>query len=96
VLLVDARRGPQHEEFTILRSIHDPTWRIGPSPHVLVVATKCDKLKRSERASALARFEAIGVATSLCSSVTGEGIDQLRNKILRLAAGDGEKENATA
>jgi GTP-binding protein len=96
VLLVDARRGPQHEEFTILRSIQDPSWRIRPSPHVLVVATKCDKLKRAERASALVRFESIGVSPSLCSCVTGEGIDQLRNQMLRLAAGDGEKENAIA
>jgi GTP-binding protein len=91
ILLVDARRGPGNEEFTIVNALQDPAWRVEPCLHLIVVATKCDKLKRTERRPALARFEAIGAAPSLCSSRTGEGIEQLRREILRLADRDGGK-----
>ena len=52
---------------------------------VIFAATKCDKLKRSERAAALARFRAVGTAPILCSATSAEGIDELRRRILRIA-----------
>jgi GTP-binding protein len=84
VLLVDARRGPQHEELTIAQSLRDPCWRIVGPPHLIPVITKCDKLKRADRGAVLQRFAGVGAAPLICSSVTGEGIDQLRREILRL------------
>ncbi|MBV8053762.1 MAG: YihA family ribosome biogenesis GTP-binding protein [Deltaproteobacteria bacterium] len=84
VLLIDARRGPQKEEFALAQLLQAPSSRVGDCLHLIVVAAKCDKLKRAERGPALRRFEAIGVAPSLCSSLTGEGIDQVRRQILQI------------
>ena len=94
VLIVDARRGPENEELTIARGLQDPNWRIGPPLNLILVGTKCDKLKGSDRACAVRRFEPIGVAPTLCSSRTGQGIEQLRHEILRLADGEVRPENA--
>jgi GTP-binding protein len=88
LLLVDARRGPQNEEFAIAQRLQDPSLRAGDCPRLIVVATKCDKLKRADRRPALGRLEAIGAAPSILSSVNGEGIDQLRREILRFASSD--------
>lgn len=84
VLLVDIRRGPQQEELTLAQLFRNPPFRVEDRPHLIVVATKCDKLKQAERGPALQRFEAIGAAPAplICSAVTGEGIDQLRRQIL--------------
>ncbi|HLK85094.1 MAG TPA: ribosome biogenesis GTP-binding protein YihA/YsxC [Candidatus Binataceae bacterium] len=79
VLLVDARRGPGCEELELAARMRE---RGTP---VIAVATKCDKLRRAERADALARFKAMGVAPVLCSSVDGEGIDELRRRIVGCA-----------
>ena len=49
---------------------------------MIVVATKCDKLKRSERAAALKRFRRDARPPILCSATDGEGIDELRRRIL--------------
>jgi GTP-binding protein len=78
VLLIDSRRGPQAEERELagaarIRGIE-----------LIIVATKCDKLKRSERAAALARFEPMDGAPLLCSILSGEGIDKLRRMLLGL------------
>jgi GTP-binding protein len=89
-LLVDARRGPESEEFTFVHDLQDAAWRVAPRLKLIVVATKCDKLKRSERRLAVRRFEAMGTAPSLCSSRTGEGIELLRREILHLANEDAE------
>ncbi|HEY2525431.1 MAG TPA: ribosome biogenesis GTP-binding protein YihA/YsxC [Candidatus Binataceae bacterium] len=75
VLLIDARRGPEREEldfaaFAAERSIP-----------LIAVATKCDKLRRSERAAAAARFKPLGVEPIFCSAPDGEGIDELRRRI---------------
>jgi GTP-binding protein len=88
VLLVDARRGPQQEELTLAQLLQNPSFRAGDRPHLIVVATKCDELKRAERGPALRRFEAIGTVPLLCSTVTGEGIDQLRRQILGVCRTD--------
>ena len=52
---------------------------------LIVAATKCDKLKRSERAKAVASFGPLGIEPILCSVTDGEGIEELRKRILRIA-----------
>lgn len=95
VLLVDARRGPENEEFEIAQLLQDQSLRVGDCPHLIVVATKCDKLKGAARRSALGRFEAIAAGPSICSSVTGEGIEELRREILRIVgAGRADPSNS--
>ena len=85
VLLVDARRGPEEEELALVQLLQAPSSRGENGPHLIVVATKCDKLKRAERGPALRRIEALGAVPSMCSSLTGEGIDQVRRQILQIA-----------
>ena len=75
VLLVDARRGPQREELDLAALAAER------SIPLIAVATKCDKLRRSERAPALARFRPLGVEPILCSTLDGEGVDELRRRI---------------
>ncbi len=79
VMLVDARRGPEAEE-TELAALADER-----GIALIVAATKCDKLRRSERAAALARFAPLGVEPVLCSALSKEGLDDLRRRILRCA-----------
>jgi GTP-binding protein len=96
ILLVDARRGPQSEELAIVQRLQDPAKQIGDGPHLLLVATKCDKLKPTDRGPALRRFEVMRTAPLVCSALTGEGIDQLRREVLRLASADrADASNAT-
>jgi GTP-binding protein len=82
VLLFDSRRGPQSEELELAAMARERGLTL------IVVATKSDKLKRSERARALARFAVLEAEPILCSAVTGEGIDALRRRILALARQD--------
>jgi len=79
VLLIDARRGPEREE------LHLATLAAGRGVKLIAVATKCDKLRRSERAAALARFKPLGIEPILCSALDGEGIDDLRRRIVGCA-----------
>jgi GTP-binding protein len=79
VLLIDARRGPEREELDLA------AFAAGRSIPLIAVATKCDKLRRAERAAAAARFEPLGVAPILCSALDGEGIDELRRRIVGCA-----------
>jgi GTP-binding protein len=85
-ILIDCRRGPQDEELALADGARDRGIEVIP------VATKCDKLKRSERAAAIKRFESIGAAPILTSATSAEGIDDLRRRILalkrRAATGD--------
>jgi GTP-binding protein len=81
VLLVDSRRGPKAEE----RELADAARSRGIE--LIVAATKCDKLKRSERAAALARLGDLDGAPLLCSVLSGEGIDELRRILLALERG---------
>ena len=82
ILLVDARRGPQREEIDLAASARDRGLT------VFVAATKCDKLKRSERAAALARMRKLEAEPLLCSAQTEEGIDTLRRRILAFSRRD--------
>jgi GTP-binding protein len=82
VMLVDARRGPEHEEAELSRLFRRADLEL------IVVATKSDKLRRSERVSALERFRVLGFEPILCSAADGEGIEELRRRIVAIAAGD--------
>ena len=75
-ILVDCRRGPQEDELELAAMAAERGIEVIP------VATKCDKLRRSERAAALKRFDAMRVAPIFCSTTSGEGIDELRRRIL--------------
>jgi len=76
VMVIDARRGPEREELALA----DATLRGGR--RFLVAATKSDKLKRSERAAALARLTELSGEAILCSAVDGEGLDAIRRRLL--------------
>lgn len=85
VLLVDIRREPGEVE----RDLAIAAVRRGLK--LLVVATKCDKVGRAERAAARARLAALGSDINFCSVVSSEGIEPLRRALLAvgrpLAAG---------
>jgi GTP-binding protein len=79
VLLIDSRRGPGPDELALAEIIRERGLIL------IVVATKCDKLKRSERTQAISAFAPLDVEPILCSVTEGEGIDELRKLILKLA-----------
>lgn len=79
VMLIDARRGPEQEEIDLATLAGER--RIA----LIAVATKCDKLRRSQRAAALARFAPLGAKPVLCSALSKEGLDELRRQILKCA-----------
>jgi GTP-binding protein len=81
-ILVDCRRGPQEDELDLARMATER------GIEVIAVATKCDKLRNSERATARKRFDAIGGAPIFCSVTSGEGIEELRRRILAVNHGD--------
>jgi GTP-binding protein len=81
-ILVDCRRGPQHDELQLAAMAAERGIEVIP------VATKCDKLRRSERAAALKRFDTMGVPPIFCSATSGEGIDDLRRRILAVGRAD--------
>ena len=78
-ILIDCRRGPEQDELDLA------AMAAGRGIEVIPVATKVDKLRRSERAAALARFEQMPGAPIFCSSTSGEGIEDLRRRILAVA-----------
>lgn len=84
-ILVDCRRGPQQDELDLA------AMAIERGIEVIPVATKCDKLRRSERAVALKRFDAMRVAPIFCSATSAEGIDDLRRRILAVGRIDAVK-----
>jgi GTP-binding protein len=75
-ILIDCRRGPHDDELDLAAMA---TQR---GVEVIPVATKCDKLRRSDRAAALKRFDSMGVPPIFCSATSLEGIDDLRRRIL--------------
>jgi GTP-binding protein len=84
-ILVDCRRGPQRDELELA------SMATARRIEVIAVATKCDKLRRSERAAALKRFDAMGTPI-FCSATSGEGIDDLRRRILAVGPSAAFKE----
>ncbi len=81
-ILIDCRRGPQAGELDLAAMAGER------GIEVIAVATKCDKLRRSERAAALTRFDAMRVRPIFCSATSGEGIDELRRRILAVNGAD--------
>ena len=77
--LIDCRRGPEQEELDLA------TMAAGRSIDVIPVATKVDKLRRSDRAAALARFTQMPGAPIFTSATSSEGIEDLRRRILAVA-----------
>lgn len=75
-ILVDCRRGPKDDELDLAAMAAER------GIEVIAVATKCDKLRRSERAAALKRFDPMGVRPIFSSATSGEGIDELRRRML--------------
>lgn len=84
-ILIDCRRGPQEDELKLAAIAVERG--IG----VIPVATKCDKLRRSERTAALRRFDSMHVAPIFCSATSGEGIEDLRRRILAVDRVDAVK-----
>jgi GTP-binding protein len=72
-ILIDARRGVQSEDRQLLEYLTSVRRR------AVLVATKIDKLGRSQRKQFEDQFksDASGRATLVCSAVTGEGIAEL-------------------
>jgi GTP-binding protein EngB required for normal cell division len=82
LVLMDARRGDEEEEWVLLRALREL------EVPALAVMTKSDKLSKSER---LARHHALRkklagyvAATVMFSSHTGEGREELWRNVLRL------------
>ena len=88
LILIDARRGPEHEELSLAETIR----RRGLD--LIVAATKSDKLNNSERAAAARSFSTIGVEPIWCSATEGTGIEQLLRRLLRLPRGPDESGTA--
>lgn len=86
MLLVDARRGPEREEFALADMLRDTEATAGGRRELILIATKCDKLKRSERDAAFKRFEAMGMLPIASSATSREGIDLIRRRILWFAS----------
>ena len=78
-ILIDCRRGPEQDELDLA------AMATGRGIEVIPIATKVDKLRRSERAAALARFERMPGAPIFTSATSSEGIEDLRRRILAVA-----------
>ena len=88
-ILVDCRRGPQADELDLAAMAAER------GVDVIAVATKCDKLRNSERSAARKRFEAIGAAPIFCSVTSGEGVEELRRRILAIDRADTDRRAAS-
>ncbi|HTW87051.1 MAG TPA: ribosome biogenesis GTP-binding protein YihA/YsxC [Candidatus Binataceae bacterium] len=88
VMLIDARRGPGAEERELAAIV------TGREIDLIVVATKCDKLRAAERAALPRLFAPLGLEPILTSAHKDQGIDQLRRRLLRYAARPAAGDNA--
>jgi GTP-binding protein len=84
-ILIDCRRGPQEDELELA------AMAVERGIGVIPVATKCDKLRSSERAAALKRFDSMPGAPIFSSATSGEGIEELRRRILSISRADAAK-----
>ncbi len=87
VMLIDAGRGPEREERELVGMIR----RRGLG--LMVAATKTDKLSHAQRAAALERLRMLGTEPIMCSAADGEGIDELRRRVLQYARTPGRSRN---
>ncbi len=79
VMLIDARRGPEREELELAAAARDR----GIEP--IVVATKSDKIRNAERPEIPQRFAALATDAIMCSAFDGQGLGELRGRILDCA-----------
>ena len=76
VMLIDARRGPEREEIDLAAAVRDRGLEL------IVVATKSDKIRNAERPEIPRRFAALEMPPIMCSTFNGEGLAELRGRIL--------------
>lgn len=79
VMLIDARRGPEREELDLAATARERGLEL------IVVATKSDKIRNTERPEIARRFAGLPPPPIMCSSFDGEGLDELRGRILDCA-----------
>jgi GTP-binding protein len=79
VMLIDARRGPEREEIDLAATVRER------EVELIVVATKSDKIRNNERPEIPRRFAGLAAPPIMCSSFDGQGLDELRGRILECA-----------
>lgn len=86
VVLADARRGFEEDDLTLLEMLNGPSTTSRPKLEVMLVATKLDKLPRSQHKVRLEELSRNAGARVLgFSSVDGTGRDALWRKLRRAA-----------
>jgi GTP-binding protein len=90
VMLIDARRGPQQEELDLAATARDR------GLNLIVAATKSDKIRNAERPEIPRRFAALLTPPILCSTFDGEGLGELRGRILDCARPAGARRDRAA
>ncbi len=83
LLLIDSRRGPRDEEFALAEIVRSR------GIELVVAATKIDKIRRSERAAMMRRFEPLNAPVFPCSAADGEGIEELRRRLFKVSRAHG-------
>lgn len=83
VLLVDARRGLEEDDHALVDFVSSSPGEGGrPTPELLLVATKIDKVSRSEQFKAVSSLGAlVGLRALAVSSATGQGKSDLGRRI---------------
>jgi GTP-binding protein len=83
LLLIDSRRGPQDDEFALAAMVR------GRGLELVVAATKADKIRRSERAAMMRRFDPLNAPVFPTSTLDGEGFDTLRQRLFKVTRAHG-------
>ena len=86
-LLIDSRRGPQDEEFALAAMVR------GRGLELVFAATKADKIRRSERAAMMRLFDLLNAPVFPCSTLDGEGLDALRQRLFKVTRAHGVTRN---
>ncbi|HEY1852178.1 MAG TPA: ribosome biogenesis GTP-binding protein YihA/YsxC [Candidatus Binataceae bacterium] len=76
VMLIDARRGPEREELELASAVRERGLEL------IVAATKSDKIRNAERPEIPRRFATLATPPIMCSAFDGEGMGELRGRIL--------------
>jgi GTP-binding protein len=76
LMLIDARRGPEREELELASAVRERGLEL------IVAATKSDKIRNAERPEIPRRFAALATPPIMCSAFDGEGMGELRGRIL--------------
>lgn len=82
VLLVDVRRGIEEDDRSLIDFVAAAASPGRPQPEVIVIATKIDKISKSEQMKALSTMGALtSVRPIAASSVSGQGKSELGRRI---------------